>query len=291
MSAGDSLHRSASALRTALVGHPVTRFDAPQLFGPSPTAGRVVEGIELHGRRLTFEWDDGIVFITELRKSGSWDVYRDGGVWRRSFTEMSAVIEVDGWVAVCFEASDLETYRRLDQRRHPGMGRPAPDLRDPKSDLGGIVNLMLSYPEPDARLADVLLDQRVMNGLGNVQRSEVLWAAALSPYAPVGKLSEHDAIRVVDRAAVLLRSSRWSEYGSATDPLQVYARTGQGCSRCAGTVEGRRMGPQRRMLYWCPGCQVRLDPQLTRSSDDTPMDPHPAAQRWIADLPWNRTAG
>jgi endonuclease-8 len=51
------------------------------------------------------------------------------------------------------------------------------------------------------------------------------------------------------------------------------------------------MGEHHRILYWCPGCQTHLDPKVERSSDDTPMDPHPAAQRWIADLPWNRDAG
>jgi endonuclease-8 len=45
------------------------------------------------------------------------------------------------------------------------------------------------------------------------------------------------------------------------------------------------------MLYWCAGCQTHLDPKLERACDLTPMDPHPAAQRWISDLPWNRDAG
>jgi endonuclease VIII len=70
--------------------------------------------------------------------------------------------------------------------------------------------------------------------------------------------------------------------------LAVYGRNGQRCPRCTDTIECRRMGEHRRILYWCPGCQTHLDPRLERSSDDTPMDPHPAAQRWLADLPWNR---
>jgi endonuclease-8 len=72
--------------------------------------------------------------------------------------------------------------------------------------------------------------------------------------------------------------------------LAVYGRNVQRCARCADTIECRRMGEHRRILYWCPGCQTHLDPRLEKSADDTPMDPHPAAQRWLAELPWNRDA-
>ena len=73
--------------------------------------------------------------------------------------------------------------------------------------------------------------------------------------------------------------------------LAVYGRNGQRCARCGATIECRQIGVHARTLYWCPGCQTHLDPYLAPSSDDTPMDPHPAAQRWLADLPWNRDAG
>jgi endonuclease-8 len=142
-----------------------------------------------------------------------------------------------------------------------------------------------------------MLDQRVMCGLGNVYRSEVLWATELSPYARVGTLSEHDAIRVVNTAANMLRASLATAHrvtlpGAERRPGHaVYGRPGQRCSRCGGSVECRAMGEHQRTLYWCPGCQTHLDPQLERSADDTPMDPHPAARRWIADLPWNRDVG
>ncbi|MBT7428505.1 MAG: hypothetical protein HN783_01700, partial [Ilumatobacter sp.] len=43
-------------------------------------------------------------------------------------------------------------------------------------------------------------------------------------------------------------------------------------------------------LYWCRGCQQHLDPHQEVQTDDTPMDPHPAAQAYLAGLPWNRDA-
>ena len=102
---------------------------------------------------------------------------------------------------MCFNAPIVETYREADRRRHPGRGRLGPDLCKTTTDLGDVVDLLLAYPEPEARLRDVMLDQRVMCGVGNVYRCEVLWATELSPWAHVGDLTHHDAVVLVNTAA------------------------------------------------------------------------------------------
>ena len=292
MPEGDTIHRAASALRTALAGTPLRRFDAPRLIGPCPEPGRVVERVESHGKHLEIEWDDGLVLHTHMRMSGTWHLYRTGDTWRRSFNEMRAAIEVDDWVAVCFNAPTVETYRQPDRRRHPGMGRLGPDLCKGDTDLGEVVNLVLSYPDAGEALAEVMLDQRVMCGVGNVYRCEVLWATELSPFARVGDLSEHDAIRLANTAATMLRanlhrSARVTAPGTRNGHA-VYGRNGQRCGRCGETVSSQQVGRHRRTLYWCPGCQVHLDPVREQSLDDTPMDPHPAAAKFLAELPWRR---
>ena len=295
MSEGEIIHRAASAMRTAFGGKPMTRFDARRLVGPVPQAGRTIEKVESHGKHLEIEWDNGMILHTHMRLSGSWHLYRQGEKWRRPYQQMRASIENADWVAVCFNAPLVETYRRPDKRRHPGMGRLGPDLCRPGADLGLAVNLLLSYPDADERIAEVLLDQRVMFGVGNVYRCEVLWSTAISPFARVGELTESDAVRLVNTAASQLRAN--IDHADRPSPndvrggLAVYGRNGQRCSRCTGSVDMRRMGVHNRVLYWCPGCQNHLDPRALRSSDDTPvMDPHPAAQRFLADLPWNRGA-
>jgi len=271
----------------------MTRFDAPELVGPTPQAGRTIEHVETQGKQLQIEWDNGMVLNTHMRRSGSWHVYRHGEKWRRPYQQMRASIENDDWVAVCFNAPLVETYRLPDKRRHPGMGRLAPDLAKPAADLNTIVNLLMSYHDADARLGEVLLDQRVIFGMGNVSRCEVLWATGISPFAPVGALTERDAVRLVNNAQ--LQVSHKLHPGDAPPSaagqheLAVYGRNGQGCPRCPGTIDRVRMGAYDRVLYWCPGCQTYLDPRVRFDRDDTPvMDPHPAARRFLADLPWNR---
>jgi endonuclease-8 len=227
-----------------------------------------------------------------MRMTGSWHLYRIGEAWRRPHRQLRALIEVDDWVAVCFNAPVVETYREPDRARHPGMGRLGPDLCKADSDLGQVVELLLSYPDPDARLRDVLLDQHVMCGVGNVYRCEVLWATELSPWAHVGDLTHHDALLVVNTAARMLRANLHHTARIANPVrggLAVYGRNGQPCPRCHATIEVRRSGEHARLLYWCPGCQVRLDRRHAAPTRE--MDPHPAAAKFLSDLPWRRSAG
>lgn len=273
----------------------MVRFDAPRLIGPVPQAGRMVERVESHGKHLEIEWDNAMVLHTHMRMSGSWHLYRRGEKWRKPYRQMRAAIETEDWVAVCFNAPLVETYRRPDKRRHPGMGRLGPDLCRPDVDLGAVVNLLLSYPDGDARIAEVLLDQRVMCGIGNVYRCEVLWAIGMSPFATASSLSERDAIRLVNTAVSQLRANLHHATRITANQvkggLAVYGRTGQRCARCIASIETRRMGLHNRLLYWCPGCQVHLDPRIEVADDTPTMDPHPAAQKFLADLPWNRDVG
>ena len=283
---GDTIHRTAAALRTALVDRKMVRFDAPRLVGVVPRAGRTVERVEAHGKHLEIEWDDGVILHTHMRLSGAWHLYRTGEPWRRSHREMRAVIENDTWSAVCFNAPLVETYRSPNLSRHPGLGRIGPDLCRVDADLDRCVESLLAYDDPRATIGEVLLDQRVFCGVGNVYRCEVLWACELSPFAPVSGLPETLARRVVNVAARLLRANltHAERITAAGVPggLAVYSRTGQRCFRCADTVHARRQGLYNRVLYWCPGCQVRHEPAPV--VDDTPTDQHPAARLFLDEL-------
>lgn len=285
MLAGD-LARATSAMRTALVGHPMMRFDAPELIGPVPQAGTMVEAVETTGKHVEVLWDDGLVLDTRLKSRSEWHVYRQGAPWRKSWETLRASIQTDEFVAVCFDAAEVETYRLPDQTRHPGYGRLGPDLAKPASDLRAVVNLLLSYPDPEARLRDVMVDQHVMQGVGNVYRCEVLWATELSPWAHIADLTHHDAVLIVNTAAHMVRANRGRHRRATTTHtsagLAVYGRCGQGCIRCHDTIESQPVGRYGRVLYWCPGCQVRLDRR--QPPEVSTMDPHPAATKYLNDL-------
>jgi endonuclease-8 len=292
---GDTIHRAAAALRTALTGRPTTRFDAPRLYGPHPGVGRVIERVESHGKHLDIAWDDGLVLHTQMRMNGSWHLYRGGERWRRPSEQMRVVIEVPDWVAVCFSAPTVETYREFDRFRHPGSGRLGPDLcTAPDEDLLECARRIYEYPEPTNPVSEVLLDQHVACGVGNVYRSEVLWACELSPFADVGSLLPVDCVQLIHAASRMMRANLQHVYRvtAAEIPggLAVYGRNGQRCARCGDTVQVRRVGEHARALYYCPGCQVRHQPAVDMGPElaGREMDPHPAAAKYLADLPWRR---
>ena len=271
-------NHTVAAMRTALVGLPTLRFDAMSTIGPAPVERSVIESITVKKREILVQWDDGIVLSTALRFSGEWHLYRTDEMWRKETYRARVVIEVEGWVAVCFDAPIVETYRQPDRKRHPQSGGVGPNISHSKTDLSGCTQRLLDYRYADAMICDVLMDETVVSGLGNVARSETLWAVGLSPFAKMADLSFEDCAILVETASRIVQS----DHEAAPT---VYGRNGQRCHRCHGTVEFKSVGNPRRHLYWCAECQGRLDRRLIPNNllqgDHTPS--HPAELMYISD--------
>ena len=297
MPEGDTIHRAASALRIALVGHPVLRFTAERLVGPSPVDGAAVERVESHGKHLDITFDDGIVLHTHMRMFGSWHLYRPGEKWRKRRHQARVIIETEQWIAVCFNAPIVETWREADRNRHPRAGSRGPDLCNPESDLHECAARLHHYDKPETTIAEALLDQRVMSGIGNVYRCEVLWSCGIHPWATVGSVPESTCVDLVLTAAGLLRANLSSPV-RVTAPdvpggLAVYGRNGQRCSRCGDVIRLTKHGEMARLLYWCPGCQTGCEPYPVRDDSDPvarATDPHPAGSTFMGDVLRHRDA-
>lgn len=290
MPEGDTIYRTAAALRTAMIGKTMVRFEAARLVGPVPRESAVVEEVRSHGKHLEIVWDDGIVLHTHMRMTGSWHLYRHGEKWRKPAHRARVVVDVGDWVAVCFSAPVVETYRDFDPRRHPILGTLGPDLCRPDADLAECVRRMHAYEPRDTPLAEVLLDQRVLCGVGNVYRCELLWACELNPWARVGEMSRDECREIVELAAEMLRANLAHTHRvTASDVrggLAVYGRQGKKCPRCSDLVRVTHHGEANRVLYWCPGCQTMHTPAVVaprRLIDDTPTDRHPAARLFAGE--------
>jgi endonuclease VIII len=264
---GDTIYRAAQALRIALVGKSIVRFDAPRHAGPTPNVGAVVEAVETHGKHMEMVFDDGLVLHTHMRMTGSWHLYRPGEAWRKSAYHVRALVDVADWIAVCFDAPVVEIYRLRDRRRHPGMGALGPDLCQDDADIDECVDRMDALEDGDAPLHEVLLDQRIACGVGNVYKCEVLFACAQNPFRKVGTLSRaerHELIETASRQlrANLHRSGRITTTAAVSGGLAVYGRHGKPCVRCGTPITSRRAGDQARITYWCPSCQAVPVPSI-----------------------------
>jgi endonuclease-8 len=264
MPEGDTIHRVADRLRPALVGGDLVRFQATRAVGRRPAPGTAVVAVEAVGKHLLIRFADGITLRTHLRMTGSWHLYRTGERWQKPAHLVRALVEVPGWVAVCFSAPvvalEYEPIGDGAATRPASLDHLGPDLTRADVDDAAIdacLDRMAALSGPDDEIGAVLLDQRMACGVGNVYKSEVLWACGVDPSTLVAALDLSTRRRLLTTAARQLRANvatagRRVTYEGA---YAVYGRRGQPCRRCGTLVRMRRQGEQARSTYWCPTCQ------------------------------------
>jgi endonuclease-8 len=264
MPEGDTLHRTAAALRPHLVGRTVVAAHARQ---PGPRAdllvGRAVSEVVAIGKNLVVRFDSGLELRTHLGMRGSWHRYRPGERWRRPPARARIWLEVPGAVAVCFDAPTAEILETRAEALHPPIGRLGPDLLAPTFDAGEAVRRLRAPDRAALSIASALLDQRALAGIGNVYCDETLFLERVDPFVAVGGLPDATLERLVGRAHALLWANRETAMRATTpEPmaatgrrLWVYGRAGRPCRRCGAILVARRHGDLPRRRTWCPRCQ------------------------------------
>ena len=257
MPEGDTLFRTAQGLRPYLVGRDVVAARA-QGPGPVPQVQRIigkrVDAVEAQGKNLLIRFDGGLELRTHLRMNGSWHRYRPGERWRRPPGRARLVLEVDGTVAVCFDAPVVELFETRAETVHPTLARLGPDLLSPDFD-GAEAHLRLRAPErAEVSISEALLDQRALAGVGNIWRNETLFTERVDPFVRVRDLDDATLERLIATARRLLTQSAGLAPGRA--PTKVYRRAGRPCPRCGAPIRsGPSSGEIPRTTYWCPSCQ------------------------------------
>jgi endonuclease-8 len=246
---GDTIHRTAAALDRVLAGKELVRFEAPRLVHEPFPSATVVEGATAVGKHCLVHFDDGRTLRTHMRMTGAWHLYRPGERWRKSRGAMRALVAVDDWVAVCFAAPEVELVTDAGVAATDHLG---PDLViADDADIERAALLLVELSAPDREIGDALLDQRIACGVGNVWKSESLFAEGIDPFAPVAALSADERRALIATASRLLRA-QVARPGGARG---VYGRRGQPCPRCGSPIDWRPQGPHRRGTYWCGACQ------------------------------------
>jgi endonuclease-8 len=266
MPEGDTVHILAEYLGSALGGGLLTRAHVRGQVWRG-LCGRRIQGVCSKGKHLYLELDGGLCLRSHLGLYGSWHRYRLGEPWRKPERQAALVLELEDWVYVCFNAREVELVRSTgfesqDQRRRLG-----PDLtrENPEAEL--IRGRALSLNAPDTPVVDLLLDQRVACGIGNVYKSEVLFLTRRPPLLTLETLSLGDFADLYGTAARLLRRNLAGgpritrEIPDGRGPLWVYGRAGLPCLVCATPLRRERLGRNPRSTYWCPVCQGPASPE------------------------------
>ena len=272
MPEGDSIFRAAQTLHRALAGRDVVRFESvlpvlTRVHEDQPLTGRTIESVTSAGKHLMMRFSGGLVLRTHMRMNGSWHIYRTGERWRRPRRDMRVVIATKDFEAVGFNipVAEFMTDRGASGFRQTRLG---PDLLSSDFDRDeALRGLRANGARP---IADALLDQRIMAGIGNVYKSEVLFLSRINPLTLVGRLDEAQLNAAIDIARKLLQLNVTSQLAPMTtysglrrttgrsnpsDRLWVYGRARRPCRRCGTLIESRKQGPDARSTYWCPTCQ------------------------------------
>jgi formamidopyrimidine-DNA glycosylase len=102
----------------------------------------------------------------------------------------------------------------------------------------------------------VLLDQRVIAGLGNIYAAEALWRARISPRAIASRLSKLRVATLLSAIRRVIAAAHGARYGERSGSrFEVYDREGKPCRRCRAAVA--RIVQAGRSTYYCPRCQAR----------------------------------
>jgi endonuclease-8 len=279
MPEGDTIFRTARNIGRALMGKPVTGFRSifPLLMrfnDDTPLVGQTVDRVEARGKWLLIHFSGGGILTSHLLMNGRWHIYRQGERWQLARIHMRIVIENSEYQTVGFRVPVARMHTEQSLARDLQIARSENDLLSEEFDAeAGLARLL---GRPQEALADALLDQTVLAGIGNVFKSEICFVQRLHPFRAVRTLTRDEAAATISSAQKLLKANVLEDSGDmivtyrgqqrrtthASDPgasLWVYGRAGEPCRRCGEPIRRRIQGADARVTFWCPRCQPMPD--------------------------------
>jgi endonuclease-8 len=243
MPEGDALHRVAALLQP-LVGERL-EAESPHPRGRATGVARVVDGrllerVEAVGKHLLLRFEGGVVLRSHLRMQGRWRLERRGAPQRGS---PWLVLRGREWEARQWNGPVLTLDRRP-------LTRLGPDLLAPETEVADLVR-RVRRSDGARPIGEVLLDQRLVAGIGNMWLAEALWHARVSPWRHLGDMADEELAGVLSWAQGRMRAS----VAGVRSSKAVHRRAGRPCRRCGTAILSRGLGEANRNAYWCPGCQ------------------------------------
>jgi len=236
------VHRWHAATRRAMPDDAVTRV-----------VGRRVSAVERRGKHQLLTLDDGATLHAHFRMNGEWAVGRTSDEPPR---HARAALDLDDGTRISLVDSRALATLVL----HPPGASPLPALGPEPTDAHfSAATLRDALRSRRGPIKPVLLDQRVVAGLGNIYAAEALWRARVSPRVAANRLGparvERLAAAMRDVLTEAVDSPGRYRTGERAAPLHVYDREGEPCDRCATPI--RRIVQAGRSTYFCPRCQAR----------------------------------
>jgi endonuclease-8 len=258
---GDTVWNTARLVGKAIAGERIVRgdFRVPQLAGADLTGWTVVESLS-RGKHLLLRLADPaerlFTLHSHLRMDGRWRLFAAGQPWRGQPAHLIRVaVHTAPAVAVGYHLHELALVPTADEVRL--VGHLGPDLLGPDWDPDEAARRLRSRPEQ--AIADALLDQRSLAGIGNLYKAETLFLRGVSPWRPVSEVDDLEGLVALAQRLLAANRGRWRQITTGVtsrgEELYVFERAGAPCRRCGTRISLARQGDHERITYWCPTCQ------------------------------------
>lgn len=267
MPEGDTVWYAARRLHEALAGRVLTRSDfrVPR-FATADLSGQLVTEAVSYGKHLLIRTDDGLTVHTHLKMDGSWRILPvidvQGNATITGDHRVRLLLANAEWCAIGYRLGVTEVLRT--EREDRVTGCLGPDLLDPgwsRTRSLEAADRLTAGANRNRTIAEALLDQRNLAGIGTVYAAETLFLRGIDPWRGVGDVPDLTAL--VELAHRLLDANRNRHGHVTTGDVRpgrenwVYGRAGRPCRRCGSVIRRGEQGPpgQERLRFWCPACQ------------------------------------
>jgi endonuclease-8 len=269
MPEGDSLYRLAAKLAPVLEMREVLSFTARRMTAETARSlvGHRIETVTSRGKNLLIRFDDGRLLHVHLAMEGRMFVERPrSSFWRPERYEPDLRLVVPNASVMGKDLAILRLLSASQAQRVPELAGLGPDLVRVGWDETEALRRLRALPQ-SREIADALLIQRAIAGIGNVYKSEVLFLSNVHPRTPLSCIDDATLLGLLHRASELLRrnlgnSPRTTRPTLGGARLWVYGRQGRPCLRCETAVARFMQGAAPgRSTYFCPSCQPATAPR------------------------------
>jgi endonuclease-8 len=279
MPEGDTVWNTARVLERALAGDVLTGSDfrVPRL-ATADLAGWTVAASASRGKhlllRLTRDGEKPLTLHSHLRMDGAWRAYAPGERWGgRPAHLIRVVLRTARSVAVGYHLHDVTLVPTAEEETL--VGHLGPDLLGDDWDPAEAARRIAA--KPAASIAEALLDQRNLAGVGNLYKAETMFLRGLWPWTPIADVADLDGVVTLAQKLVASNKGRWTQTTTGSlrrgETTYVYGRRAQPCRRCGTAI--RKADQDERVTYWCPRCQPRPADGQTEAGG-TDASPRPA---------------
>jgi len=217
-----------------------------------------IKNIKRQGKNIILNLSGYYSLLIHLKMTGHL-LYNN---WQKdkmnSFIRVKFFLDNNKILALC----DLRKFAKIELHKTPDLKLDlGPDPLDKSFTFSRFKKVLRK-----GRIKQVLMDQKVIAGIGNIYSDEILWQAKANPFKNTRELSEKElkniylAAKKILKKALKLGGTSVSDYrnvqgrkGSFEKELKVYRKQGQKCPRCTAVIKREKIG--QRSCHFCPKCQ------------------------------------